>query len=217
MTSTGLADVYNETKEDLQDAGVTDDFFLDLLASRLLIERVGETNNLEWWDSRVLSETGRARLSEVTPKTELQSRLNLALKVGAKVESDRIAEDALSLFDFGPRVESQLDAVIEEIETSDEITLKQVENLSIQSLEDGWTDMVIEQNASNISGSTDGEIPAPDASGALELDTDGKTVDEVEAEKWRLLVMFLRGYGSCTDRLHVPYYPLESGIKSDNA
>jgi hypothetical protein len=217
MTSTELADVFNDTKEDLQDAGVTDEFFLDLLASRLLIERVGETNNLEWWDSRVLSKTGRARLSEVTPKTELQSRLNLALKVGTKAESDRIAEDALSLFDFGPRVESRLEAVIEEIETSDEITLDQLENLSIQSLGDGWTDAIIEQNASNISGSAENEIPDPDASGTLELNTRGYTVDEVEAEKWRLLAMFLRGYGSCTERLHVPYYPLESGIKSDNA
>jgi len=217
MTSTELADVYNDTKEDLQDAGVTDEFFLDLLASRLLVERVGETNNLEWWDSRVLSETGRARLSEVTPKTELQSRLNLALKVGAKAESDRIGEDALSLFDFGPRVESRLDAVIEQIETSDEVTLDQLENLSIQSLEGGWTDAIIEKNASNISGSAEDKIPSPDASGALELDTEGYTVDEVEAEKWRLLSMFLRGYGSCTGRLHVPYYPLESGIKSDNA
>ena len=102
MTSTDLVDVFRSTKDVLGDAGVDDDFFIDLLASRLLIERVGESSNQGWWDSRVLSETGRARLDEVTPKTRLKSRINLASKVGRKAESDRLPTDSLSLFSFGP-------------------------------------------------------------------------------------------------------------------
>ena len=69
MNSTELADVFSSTKETLQSAGIEDEFFIDLIASRLLVERIGETKNQDWWESRILSETGRTRLDEVTPKT----------------------------------------------------------------------------------------------------------------------------------------------------
>ncbi len=58
MDTHDLVDAFTSTRESLLDAGIENEFFLALIASRLLIERVGETNNQGWWDSRMLSETG---------------------------------------------------------------------------------------------------------------------------------------------------------------
>ena len=218
MTSTDIVDAYISTKQTLHNAGIDDDFFLDLVASRLLVERIGETNNQDWWDSRVLSETGRARLSEVTPKTQLKSRIDLAIKVGYKAESDRLPGDSISLFSFGPQVESRLTAAIEEIESNDELTLEALENLPIQSLDEGWTDAVIEETESNISAtSATDPVQEPGTDESVLLDESGYTQDEIDPEKWRLLTTLLRGYGYCTDRLRVPYYNLESELKPENA
>ncbi|MFC6837572.1 BrxE family protein [Halomarina ordinaria] len=216
MTSTDLADAFVSTKEALSDAGIEDEFFLDLLASRLLVERVGESNNQGWWDSRVLSETGRTRLEEVTPKTQLQSRISLASKVGRKAESDRLPADAISLFSFGPQVESRLSAAIEDIEPADTQSLEALENISVQSLSEGWTDRIIEQTGSNITAAST-TLTDPGTGDSFRIEEEGYTQSEVEPEKWRLLVTLLQGYGHSTDRLCVPYYPLKSELKSESA
>lgn len=218
MTTTDIVDAYSATKETLHEVGIEDDFFLDLVASRLLVERIGESNNQEWWESRVLSETGRARLTEVTPKTRLKSRIDLALKVGRKAESDRLPEDSISLFSFGPQVESRLTAALEEIEADGDLTLYALENLSIDWLDGEWTDGVIAETESNISGASDSEsVQDPGPGGSFLIDESSYTQEEIEPEKWRLLTTLLRGYGSCTDQLQVPYYSLESELKSENA
>ncbi len=215
MTSHDLVEVFTSTRQNLREAGLEDDFFLDLIGSRLLIERVGESNNQGWWDSRVLSETGRARLEEVTPKTRLQSQINLAMKVGRKAESDTLPADSISLFSFGPKLEAQLGAAIEDLNAPDEPLLTDLEDLSVQSLETGWADPIIEQMASNISVAS---ISLSDpGSESYRISEDGFDQSEIEAEKWRLLATLLRGYGQNTERLHVPYYPLNSELKSESA
>lgn len=215
MASHDLVEVFTSTRQNLREAGLEDDFFLDLIGSRLLIERVGESNNQGWWDSRVLSETGRARLDEVTPKTRLQSQVNLAMKVGRKAESDVIPADSISLFSFGPKLEAQLGAAIEDLNAPDEPLLTDLEDLTVQSLETGWADPIIEQMASNISVAS---ISLPDAgSDSYRISEDGFDQSEIEAEKWRLLATLLRGYGQNTERLRVPYYPLNSELKSESA
>lgn len=198
--------------------GMVDDFFLDLVASRLVVERVGESSNQDWWESRVLSETGRTRLSEVTPKTRLKSRITLVLKVGRKAESDRIADDSISLFSFGPQTESRLTAAIEELESNDDLAFEALEDLSAQSLEEGWTDGIITATASNIS-STDTTEPQqnPGTGESYLVGERSYTQDEIEPDKWRILTTLLRGYGQCTNQLQVPYYTLESELKSENA
>jgi hypothetical protein len=216
MTSTDLADAFVSTKGALNAAGIDDEFFLDLIASRLLIERVGESNNQGWWDSRVLSETGRARLDEVTPKTQLQSRITLASKVGRKAESDHLPADTISLFSFGPQVESRISAAIEEIDASDDLPLNALESVSVQSLSEGWTDGIIEQTASNITAAST-SLTDPGSGDSFRIEEDGYTQSEIEPEKWRLLVTLLQGYGQNTDRLCVPYYPLKSELKSESA
>ncbi len=215
MDSHDLVDAFTSTRESLLDAGIENEFFLDLIASRLLIERVGETNNQGWWDSRVLSETGRARLEEVTPKTQLKSQINLAIKVGRKKESDSIPSDAISLFSFGPQMEAQIVAAIEELDESGDASLDSLEKLSVQSLNANWTDPLIEQTASNISVDS---ISLPEPSGdSYSITEDGYVQSEVEPEKWRLLVTLLHGYGQNTDQLRVPYYPLNYEFKPQNA
>lgn len=216
MASIDIVDAFSSTRETLEAAGIEDDFFLDLVASRLLVERIGESSNQEWWESRVLSETGRARLSEVTPKTQLKSRIDLALKVGNKAESDRLPDDSISLFSFGPQIETRLSAAIEEIETDKTLTLDALENLSIQSLDEGWTDVVITETASNISA-TSVSLQNPGPGGSFLIDESGYAQKEIEPEKWRLLTTLLRGYGYCTDQLRVPYYVMESELKPENA
>ena len=215
MDSHDLVDAFDSIRETLRDAGVENDFFLDLIASRLLIERIGESNNQEWWDSRVLSETGRARLQEVTPKTRLQSQINLAMKVGRKAESDSTPSDSISLFFFGPQIEAQLGAAIEDLNALGESPLSSLEELSVQSLDADWTDPIIEQTASNISV-TSISLPEPEGD-SYQIDESGYEQSEIEPEKWRLLVTLLRGYGQNTERLRVPYYPLNSKLKSENA
>ncbi|NHN58528.1 MULTISPECIES: BrxE family protein [Halorussus] len=216
MTSTDLVDGFVSTKETLSDAGIDDEFFLDLIAARLLIERVGESNNQGWWDSRVLSETGRARLEEVTPKTQLQSRITLASKVGRKAEADRLPADSICLFSFGPQVESRLSAALEDIDAVDDNPLEELENVSVQSLDEGWTDRIIDETGSNITAEST-TLTEPGTGGSFQIEEDGYTQSEIEPEKWRLLVTLLQGYGQNTDRLRVPYYPLKSELKSENA
>jgi len=218
MASTDVAEAFTSTRETLEKAGIEDDFFLDLIASRLVVERVGESSNQDWWESRVLSETGRTRLTEVTSKTQLKSRISLALKVGRKAETDRLPDDSISLFSLGPQMESRLTAAIEEIESDEDLTLKALESLTIQSLEEGWTDVVISETASNISPPTDSaSISNSGLDDSYVIDDSGYTQDEIEPDKWRILTTLLQGYGQCIDQLQAPYYPLESELKSENA
>ena len=215
MSSTDIADSFVSTKQVLSNAGIEDEFFLDLIASRLLIERIGESNNLGWWDSRVLSETGRARLEEVTPKTQFKSRITLASKVGRKAESDHLPADTISLFSFGPQMESRLSAAIEDLDIVDEQTLEALENVSVQSLTDGWTDQIIEQTASNITAAST-SLTGSETGDSFCIDEDGYTQSEIGPEKWRLLVTLLQRYGKSTDTLCVPYYPLNPELKSES-
>ena len=218
MTSVDIGSAFTSAKEALEKVGIESDFFTDLIASRLVIERVGESDNMEWWDSRVLSETGRTRLSEVTPKTRLKSQISLALKIGHKVEADQLPDDSISLFSFGPQTESRIAAAIEEIEASDDLILDEIEGLSVQSLEQGWTDEIITETASNISVADISESQQQAGSGdSLLLDEESYTQDEIEPDQWRILTTILWRYGQCTDQLQVPYYTLELGIKPDNA
>ena len=218
MASTDVVDAFTSTRETLEKAEIKDDFFLDLITSCLLIERVGESSNQDWWESRVLSETGRARLSEVTPKTQLRSQITLALKVGRKAESDQLPDDSISLFSFGPQMDSRLTAVIEGIESNEDLVLEALEALTLQSLEEGWTDIVIAETASNITPSADLEsLPNPGLDDSYLIEDSSYVQDDIEPDKWRILTTLLQGYGQCTDQLQVPYYSLESELKSENA
>jgi len=216
MTSANLNDACLSCQKALDDVGIDNEFFRDLIASRLVIERVGETNVQDWWDSRVLSATGRARLEEVTPRTQLQSRIILAIKVGRKAELNHLPTDTFSLFSFGPQMESRISAAIKEIGAVDDVPLKVLESVFVQSLDEGWTHQIIQQIGSNTSARSM-KINESDARDSFPIEENGYTQSEIESQKWRLLVTLLQGYGHCTDRLRVPYYVLKPDLKSGNA
>lgn len=94
------------TQERLEEAGVSDALVREVLSYRLLIERLGETDNNSWWDSIVLTDTGRDRLGEVTPQTAVKSTIDLAQRIGRKAEQDRLDSNSISLFYLGPTVEA---------------------------------------------------------------------------------------------------------------
>ncbi len=218
MSSGDLGDAFISTKQTLEDAGIQDRFLSNLITSRLLIERVGESDNQAWWDSLVLSETGRTRLSEVTPKTQLKSQINLASEVGQKAESERIPTDSIALFSFGPQMESRYSNAIENIGSNTDIRLSALEELSTDSLTEEWTQSIVTELPSTSSVETTAEFAeTPGSSGSFLLSQDGYTQTDLEEQKLSLLKTLLHGYGYCTTQLDVPYYQLESEINFESA
>lgn len=217
MTSAEIADAFISTRETLENAGLEDPFFLDLVGSRLVVERIGETKNMDWWESRVLSETGRARLSEVTPKTRLKSRITLAQEVGRKVEADRLPADSVSLYSFGPQLESRLDADLDDLEGDEDASLEKLEELTVRSVDGDWTEPIIAEMSSKVLEEIgDNNIQDADSGNSWLLDDSAYTQEEVEEGKWHLLGMLLLGYGKCVETLQIPYFQLTSELQSQS-
>jgi hypothetical protein len=217
MTTNDIDTAFKETREKLHDIGLEDEFFLDLVAARLLVERIGESDNMAWWDSRVLSSTGRARIEEVTPKTQLKSQINLATKVGRKAESDRAPDDAISLYSFGPQIESRLTATFDELQIEGSPEIEGLEGLSISSLEPGWTDEIIGLTATLNGDTSPASVEKDPVNGARKLNESGYVEGNIGSAKHEILEMLLEAYGESTDSITVPYFPLVSEIKSESA
>lgn len=215
MSASSLGSVYESTCEALRSAGLDEDEIVDLVAARLVVERVGDSENLGWWDSFVLDETGRDRLNEVAEKTHFRARVDLAQKVGRKVESERLPDDAVSLFSFGPRYESRVTVALDEIDADADVTFEELEALSLSSssIEEGWTTPII--GALGASADDGADLPEPEANNVLRMEEGRElTEDDVEEEARVLLVTFLRGYGKSTGTASVPYYPLTAGLET---
>jgi hypothetical protein len=212
MTDTSLESVFELTCADLRTAGLESTHITNLVAARLVIERVGDSENLGWWDSLVLGPTGRDRLEEVAEKTHVRARIDLAQKVGRKVESDRLPDDTVSLFSFGPRYESRVEAALDEIDPDVDLTFEALESLSLSttSLETGWTEPLIDlidEQADEI------DLPAAEANNVLRLE-DGREFTEADVEDSvsELLTAFLTGYGHGITEPYIPYYSLTAGM-----
>ena len=84
-----------------------------IIIARLIVERLGEVEINGWWQSRVLSEFGKNKLSEMMPKTHTVNRIKLSFEVGSKKEKELIPEkEYLSLFRLTPEIEKLIDSVI---------------------------------------------------------------------------------------------------------
>lgn len=211
MVTSDLNDTFRATRNTLEAHGVESDQFQDLLAARLVVERVGEQDNLGWWNSLALSETGRERLSEVTPKTVGAAQLELADSVGKKVEADCLPVDAVSLYSFGPRIETRLENALDRIETNNTLHFSELETLSVSSVDESWTEPIIaELKSTKQSGLDPSSFPIPNPDGSMELSEGGYTETKVENEFYSLLITFLRGYGTGTTEPRIPYYPLHA-------
>jgi phage gp46-like protein len=185
-------------KETLPSLGMEDSQLLRIISARLLVERVGERDANYWWDSQVLSDFGQGTLDETVPRTATRSQIELAMKVGRKVENEAIGEEAVSLFDLGPFVESQIQREIDKIDN--EVVLDILTDQSVEITETGWTESL-----------TEGEVtvePGMGTSyklGSISLDDlkEGEVLDDVVSQ-------LISGYGNATKQnLQIPYYSVK--------
>lgn len=200
MSSESLEGTLETVQEELESLGVEDALAREVVSYRLLVERLGEERNNEWWESLVFTETGRDRLEEVTPKTAVKARIDLAQRIGRKVEQDQLSENTLSLFYLGPTAESQIDAELENIGKED-VSFNALESLSITFDEMGWADGLVDDIEPNID-TTETVIRI------------GEISDESELKSRRTLREVARqcavAYGQSThNNLRVPYYNID--------
>ncbi len=200
MSSGSLEGTLETVQEELESLGVEDALAREVVSYRLLVERLGEEGNNEWWESLVFTETGRDRLEEVTPKTTVKARIDLAQRIGRKVEQDRVSDNTVSLFYLGPTAESQIDAELENIEKED-VPFETLESLSITFDETGWADDLVDD--------TEPAIDTTDT--VMQI---GEITDESDLKSRRTLREVARkctvAYGQSTHNdLRVPYYNID--------
>lgn len=184
--------------ETLSSLGMDNPLLMRIVSARLLIERVGERDANYWWDSQVLSEFGQGALEETVPRTATRSQIELAMKVGRKVENEAIDEEAVSLFDLGPFVESQIQREIDTIDNGDGLDI--LKEQSIEITESGWSTSFTEGKLTAEPG-----IETPYEIGSISID------DLQEEEVLEdVLSQLVHGYGEATKQeLKIPYYSLE--------
>ncbi len=184
--------------ETLPSLGINDPLLMRIISSRLLVERVGERDANYWWDSQVLSDFGQGTLDEIVPRTATRSQIELAMKVGRKVESEAIDEEAVSLFDLGPFVESQIQREINSINNGDGLDI--LKEQSVEITESGWTTPFEEGKLTVEPG-----IGTPYEIGSI-------SIDDLQEEEvlGDVLSQLIHGYGEATKQeLKIPYYSLE--------
>jgi hypothetical protein len=171
---------------------------MQIVSARLLVERVGERDANYWWDSQVLSEFGQGALEETVPRTATRSQIELAMKVGRKVENEAIDKEAVSLFDLGPFVESQIQREIDTIDNGDGLDI--LKEQSVEITESGWSTSFTEGKLTAEPG-----IETPYEIGSISID------DLQEEEVLEdVLSQLVHGYGEATKQeLKIPYYSLE--------
>lgn len=80
----------------------------ELLFYRLAISRLGEEDNNAWWESSILSETGRRNLNRFLPNTFEKQRYEIARKVVYNKETRYIdTRKFISLYNFGYEFETK--------------------------------------------------------------------------------------------------------------
>ena len=182
-------------EETLFSLGVNDPLYSRIIASRLLIERLGETDANYWWDSQILGDFGHDALAEAVPRTTTRAQIELATKTGQKVEQERIEDRSVSLFDLGPFVESQIEHELEQM--NDETGLSILKNYSNKITGRGWTDSIVSETDPIASKSdTAFELGTVAMTDLKNKDVLGDVVDQL-----------VHGYGESTaNDLQVPYF-----------
>jgi len=191
-----LSTIFKTLQEDtLFSLGVNDPLYSRIIASRLLIERLGETDANYWWNSQILGDFGHDALAEAVPRTTTRAQIELATKTGQKVEQERIEDRSVSLFDLGPFVESQIEHELEQM--NDETGLSILKNYSNKITGRGWTDSIVSETDPIASKSdTAFELGTVAMTDLKNKDVLGDVVDQL-----------VHGYGESTaNDLQVPYF-----------
>ena len=120
------------------------------------------------------------------------------------------------MFSFGPRTESRISAALEDLEESTN-SFDALEELSIDSLEAGWSAPLVDEiSGVDIDVSTTEDSASPESGSTVLLADSSYTEDEIESDRRLILESLVREYGSLTDKLSVPFYQLkaEDGAKN---
>ena len=182
----------------LPSLGLEDPQLIRIVSARLLIERVGEGDANYWWDSQVLSKFGQGTLEETVPRTATRSQIELAMKVGRKVENETIDEESVSLFDLGPFVESQIQREIDTIDNGDGLDI--LKEQSVEITESGWTKSIGESEVAVGSGT------------GSSYDLGSISVDDLQEDQVLddVVSHLISGYGNATKQnLQIPYYSVK--------
>jgi hypothetical protein len=165
----------------------------EVVSYRLIIERLGEQDNNEWWESRILSEFGSDSMSEVTPRTASKRRVTLAHKVGKKVEEERLPEDAVSLFSLTPNTEARIENAVEETGVGE---LESLEKVDSEISETGWSSNLVPESS-----------PEEVSLDSVELGEISPDSFESDTEIRSAVKSLVGGYGASTkNSLCVPYF-----------
>lgn len=196
-----LSDCFDTLRDDrLRELGIENENWRQIIAARLIIERIGERDANYWWDSQVLSSFGGDALGEVVPQTSARAQISLATKIGNTVETEIIeSDDTISLFNLGSSVESRIQRAVESIEGNGNLDM--LESLSIEVAEPGWSNPLTDAEAL-----TDSGIGTTYELGSINVETlqDEDVLDDVVSQ-------LIAGYGAATKHeLVVPYYTVES-------
>lgn len=201
MSSKSLAETLSSLQEELRFSGIDDALARETLSYRLLVERIGESGNNDWWDSIIFTETGRDRFEEVTPKTAVKARIELAQRVGLKAEREILPDNTLSLFYLGPTAEAQIQAELNSVQ-NDDLRFEKLEDLRLITDKPGWTEGLADDF--NISRSSRSE--------RIEVGEESLTESDLQSRNTRRKVArrCFSAYGHSThENLRVPYYKVE--------
>ena len=141
-----ISSVHNKLFNDyLRSVGIDNELIKEILSYQLLVEKVGERENNDWWKSNLFTKFGRSSLKEVLPKSWTKARIKLARKTGQKVENEIIGEkEFISLFHLGPYFDHLLERKLNNIDS--ENSFLELENLDIKLNERGWTKSLVDKN-----------------------------------------------------------------------
>jgi len=194
--SESFSTVFKTLQEDtLPSLGINDPLYGRIVASRLLVERLGEKDANYWWDSQILGKFGHDALAEAVPRTTTRAQIELATKTGRKVEQEKIEDRSISLFDLGPFVESQIEHELKQLNEGTDLNI--LEDYSSEITEAGWTDTIVSEADSNASKSDT----------AFELGT--VAIDDLNDEDVLndVVDQLIHAYGESTvNEVQIPYF-----------
>jgi len=108
-----MKELIKEFEKITESKSITNIDISKIVIARLIVERLGEVELNSWWQSRVLSDFGKNKISEMMPKTYVVNRVKLSFEVASKKEKELIPKkEYLSLFRLTPEIEKLIDSVI---------------------------------------------------------------------------------------------------------
>lgn len=140
-----ISEVYFDVRNILDSIGINENLINEILSYRLLVERLGERDNNDWWKSNLFTRFGRDSLEEVVPKSWTKARIKLAREVSLKVEKENVDEsDFISLFYLGPYFEHKLEKELDSIDQDDDF--EPLEKFAIKLEDTDWNKRIVKKD-----------------------------------------------------------------------